>query len=141
MPTGYAMARKPDRIQRANRLVKLQKALRDLEQRRQVILQNELETLQQREKQALGQLSGGQNTSMSGGILLADMLRSYVQRQSIIGNVLDNQFEMVREHAARLELVRAQHTDSVRSMVSQRQETDRDEVMETSVLRASLPKA
>lgn len=135
------MARKPDRIQRANRLVKLQKALRDLEQRRQVILQNELETLQQREKQALGQLSGGQNTSMSGGILLADMLRSYVQRQSIIGNVLDNQFEMVREHAARLELVRAQHTDSVRSMVSQRQETDRDEVMETSVLRASLPKA
>jgi len=135
------MAKRSNRIQRANRLVKLQKALRDLEESRRVILQNELENLQQREKQALGQLSGGLNNNMSGGVLLADMLRSYVQRQSIIGGVLDNQFEMVREHAARLELVRAQHTDAVRSMVSQRQETDRDEVAETSVLRASLPKA
>ena len=135
------MAKRSNRIQRANRLVKLQKALRDLEESRRVILQNELENLQQREKQVLGQLSGGLKSNMSGGVLLADMLRSYVQRQSIIGGVLDNQFEMVREHAARLELVRAQHTDAVRSMVSQRQETDRDEVAETSVLRASLPKA
>lgn len=135
------MARKPDRIRRANRLVKLQKALRDLEERRRIILQNELENLQHREKQTLDQLSGGLNNHMSGGVLLADMLRSYVQRQSIITDVLENQFEMVREHAARLELVRAQHTDAMRSMVSQRQETDRDEVMETSVLRASLPKA
>jgi len=135
------MAKRSNRIQRANRLVKLQKALRDLEESRRVILQNELENLQQREKQVLGQLSGGLSNNMSGGVLLADMLRSYVQRQSIIGGVLDNQFEMVREHAARLELVRAQHTDAVRSMVSQRQETDRDEVAETSVLRASLPKA
>jgi hypothetical protein len=135
------MARRSDRVQRAHRLVKLQAALRDLEEGRRVILQNELENLQQREKQALGQLAGGQNSIMSGGVLLADMLRSYVHRQSIIGNLLENQFEMVREHAARLELVQAQHTDAERSMVSHKQETDRDEVSETSVLRASLPKA
>ena len=135
------MARKPDRIRRANRLVKLQKALRDLEERRRIILQNELENLQHREKQTLDQLSGGLNDHMSCSVLLANMLRSYVQRQSLIVDVLENQFEMVREHAARLELVRAQHTDAMRSMVSQRQEADRDEVMETSVLRASLPKA
>ena len=135
------MARRSHRIQRANRLVKLQKALRDLEERRRVILQNELENLQHREKQTLGQLSGVLNDNMSGGVLLADMLRSYVQRQSIIVDVLENQFETVREHAARLELVRAQHTDAMRSMASQRHETDRDEVVETSVLRASLPKA
>lgn len=133
--------RRSDRVQRANRLVKLQEALRDLEEGRRVILQNELENLQQREKQALGQLSGGQNSVMSGGVLLTDMLRSYVHRQSIIGNLLENQYEMVREHAVRLELVQAQYTDAVRSMVSGRQETDRDEVSETSVLRASLPKA
>ena len=135
------MARRSDRVQRTNRLVKLQQALRDLEEGRRVILQNELENLQQREKQALGQLSGGQNAIMSGGVLLTDMLRSYVHRQSIVGNLLENQYEMVREHAARLELVQAQHTDAVRSMVSGRQEADRDEVSETSVLRASLPKA
>jgi len=135
------MARRSDRVQRTNRLVKLQEALRDLEEGRRVILQNELEHLQQREKQALGQLSGGHNSIMSGSVLLTDMLRSYVHRQSIIGNLLENQHEMVREQAARLELVQAQHTDAVRSMVSGRQETDRDEVSETSVLRASLPKA
>lgn len=135
------MARRSDRVQRTNRLVKLQEALRDLEEGRRVILQNELENLQQREKQALGQLSGGHNSIMSGSVLLTDMLRSYVHRQSIIGNLLENQHEMVREQAARLELVQAQHTDAVRSMVSGRQETDRDEVSETSVLRASLPKA
>jgi hypothetical protein len=135
------MASRSDRVQRTNRLVKLQEALRDLEEGRRVILQNELENLQQREKQALGQLSGGHNSIMSGGVLLTDMLRSYVHRQSIIGNLLENQYEMVREHAARLELVQAQHTDAVRSMVSGKQETDRDEVSETSVLRASLPKA
>jgi len=135
------MARRSDRVQRTNRLVKLQEALRDLEEGRRVILQNELENLQQREKQALGQLSGGQDSVMSGGVLLTDMLRSYVHRQSIIGNLLENQHEMVREHAARLELVQAQHSDAVRSMVSGKQETDRDEVSETSVLRASLPKA
>jgi predicted PP-loop superfamily ATPase len=135
------MASRSDRVQRTNRLVKLQEALRDLEEGRRVILQNELENLQQREKQALGQLSGGHNSITSGGILLTDMLRSYVHRQSIIGTLLENQDEMVREHAARLELVQAQHTDAVRSMVSGKQETDRDEVSETSVLRASLPKA
>lgn len=135
------MARRSDRVKRTNRLVKLQEALRDLEEGRRIILQNELENLQQREKQALGQLSGGQNSIMSGGVLLTDMLRSYVHRQSIIGNLLENQYEMVREHAARLELVQAQHTDAVRSMVAGKQETDRDEVSETSVLRASLPKA
>ncbi len=135
------MARRSDRVQRANRLVKLQEALRDLEEGRRVILQNELENLQQREKQALGQLSGGHNGIMSGSVLLTDMLRSYVHRQSIIGNLLENQHEMVREQAARLELVQAHHTDAVRSVVSGRQETDRDEVSETSVLRASLPKA
>lgn len=135
------MARRSDRVQRTNRLVKLQQALRDLEEGRRVILQNELENLQQRERQALWRLSGGQDSVMSGGILLGDMLRSYVHRQSIIGNLLENQHEMVREHAARLELVQAQHTDAVRSMVSGKQETDRDEVSETSVLRASLPKA
>lgn len=135
------MARGSHRIQRANRLVKLQKALRDLEERRRVILQTELETLQHRERQTLGRLSGALNDKMSGGVLLADMLRSYVQRQSIIVDVLENQFETVREHAVRLELVRAQHTDVLRSMASQQHETDRDEVMETSVLRASLPKA
>lgn len=106
-----------------------------------MILQNELENLQQREKQALGQLSGGQDSVISGGVLLSDMLRSYVHRQSIIGNLLENQHETVREHAARLELVQAQHSNAVRSMVSGKQETDRDEVSETSVLRASLPKA
>ncbi len=135
------MARRSDRVQRTNRLVKLQEALRDLEEGRRVILQNELENLQQREKQALGQLSGGHNSIMSGSVLLTDMLRSYVHRQSIIGNLLENQHEMVREQAARLELVQAQQTDAVRSMVSGRQETDRDEVSESSVLRASLPKA
>lgn len=135
------MARRSDRVQRTNRLVKLQQALRDLEEGRRVILQNELEHLQQREKQALGQLSGGQDSVMSGGVLLSGMLRSYVHRQSIIGNLLENQDEMVREHAIRLELVQAQHSDAVRSMVSGKQETDRDEVSETSVLRASLPKA
>lgn len=135
------MARRSDRVQRTNRLVKLQQALRDLEEGRRVILQNELEHLQQREKQALGQLSGGQDSVMSGGTLLSGMLRSYVHRQSIIRNLLENQDEMVREHAIRLELVQAQHSDAVRSMVSGRQETDRDEVSETGVLRASLPKA
>ncbi len=135
------MARRSDRVRRTNRLVKLQEALRDLEEGRRVILQNELENLQQREKQALGQLSGGQDSAMSGGVLLSDMLRSYVHRQSIIGNLLENQHETVREHAARLELVQAQHSNAVRSMVSGKQETDRDEVSETSVLRASLPKA